>query len=97
MIPAVLSHAKHDARLRGPNSGATLAALIFCLEYLDGSEWRAVKVEQVAVAISCKTMSAVRALRILTAARYIARRTGRPNRYRLLPAPLPTHDARRAA
>lgn len=87
MIPSALSHAKSDPRLRG----AALAAYVFCLEYLDSQEWRGVKVEVLSHAIRCEKMSAVRALRTLTEAGYIARGErpfGEAQRYRLLPTPL---------
>lgn len=95
MIPSALSQAKADPRLRG----AALAAYVFCLEYLDSQEWRPVKVHALAVAIRCKKMTAVDALRRLTEARYIAkgeRPYGDARHYRLLPAPQLTHKARAA-
>jgi len=95
MIPSALSQAKADPKLRGPNSGATLAAYIFCLEYLSEAEYRPVKIETVAVAIRCEKMSAVRAMRILTQQRYIAQRGTRPKEYTLLPAPLPLPQVRK--
>ena len=88
MIPAALSQAKADPRLRG----AALAAYIFCLEYLDTQEPRTLKIEVLAHAIRCKKMSAVDALRRLCDSGYVARGErpkGEGRRYRLLPAPLP--------
>ena len=88
MIPAALSQAKADPRLRG----AALAAYIFCLEYLDTQEPRTLKVEVLAHAIRTNTRSAIRCLHRLRDAGYIARGErpkGEGRRYRLLPAPLP--------
>lgn len=95
MIPAALSQAKADPRLH-PQAKV---AYIFCLEYLSLSDWRKVKVEQVAHAIRCEKMSAVRALRTLRFAGYVERRRagrGEPCEYRLLPPPLPSSKARAA-
>lgn len=88
MIPATLSRAKADPRVRG----AALAAYIFCLEYLDAVELRPLKLEQVANAIRCEKMTASDAMRCLTRHRFLAmvegnRKQGEPRRYRLLPYP----------
>jgi hypothetical protein len=95
MIPAALSQAKSDRDLT-PHAKV---AYIFCLEYLSGDAWRKVKIEQVANAIGCEKMSAVRALRCLRTTSYIERRRagrGEPCEYRLLPAPLLPRKARAA-
>lgn len=63
----------------------------FCEKFLDETEWRKLKVEQLAHYIRCNKMSAVRALRALRFAGYIARRRagkGEPCEYRRLPPPL---------
>lgn len=95
MIPAALSHAKADPRLRG----AALAAYIFCLEYLDTQVERPLKIETLSVGIRCKKDTAVDALRRLVAAGYVARGMrpkGEARYYRLLPAPLPSVKPRAA-
>ena len=93
MIPSSLVQALADRGL----SAHAKCAYAFCLAYLDGDEWRAVKLEQVMVAIRCEKLSAVRAMRALAAAKYVAvRGDARPREYRLLPAPLPAHKARAA-
>lgn len=90
MIPAPLSLAKSDPRLK---RGAALAAYIFCLEYLDTQELRAMKVEQVANVLRCDKWAAVQAMRRLTRHGFVAmtegnRKVGEPRRYRLLPYPV---------
>lgn len=91
MIPASLSQAKADPRLRGPSSAATLAAYIFCLEYLDAQTHRPLKIAVLALAVRCKRDSAILALDRLVAAGYIeeGKRGTNGRTFRLLPAPLP--------
>jgi hypothetical protein len=95
MISAAHDQAIQDRRLH-PQAKV---AHSFCEKYLDGAEWRKVKVEQVAHYLKCEKMSAVRALRALRLAGYIDRRRagkGDPCEYRLLPAPLPAGKSRAA-
>ena len=86
MIPAPLSLAKSDPRLRG----APLAVYIWCLEHLDTLEYRPVKILVLASGVRIKTNSAVFALRRLCETGYLAkgqRPHGEARQYRLYPAP----------
>jgi len=92
MIPAALSLAKSDPRLRG----APLAVYIWCLEHLDPLEFRPVKVLVLTTGVRIKTNTAVFALRRLCEAGYLAKGTrphGEARQYRLYAAPVKARAA----
>lgn len=96
MIPASLSQAKGDPRLRG----APLAVYVWCLEHLDTQEERPVKILQLCTALRMRTNTAVFALRRLSEDGWVAkgaRPKGEARRYRLLPAPFRPQVKARAA
>lgn len=87
MIPAPLSSAKSDPRLRG----APLAVYVWCLEHLDALDYRPVKILSLSAALHLRTNTAVFALRRLVEAGYIAkgpRPKGEARHYRLYPSPV---------
>lgn len=97
VIPSSLSQAKSDPRLRG----APLAVYVWCLEYLDAQQDRAVKVFELCVALRMKKRTAGEALDVLVRERWIERTKrhghGEAARYRLLPAPMRPSVKARAA
>lgn len=87
MIPAPLSLAKSDPRLRG----APLAVYVWCLEHLDTLEYRPVKILVLSAGVRIKTNTAVDALRRLCDAGYLSkgvRPKGEARRYRVLASPV---------
>ena len=86
MIPSSLDQANTDPRLQG----APVAVYIACLTCLDSVKERPLKILPLAMRLRRKPHTVIKALRVLVAARYIARGErphGEPRRYRLLPAP----------
>ena len=87
MIPAPLSSAKCDPRLRG----APLAVYVWCLEHRDPLDDRPVKVLRLTTELRMQKDTAIFALRRLVEAGYIAkgpRPKGEARHYRLYAAPV---------
>ena len=92
MIPAPLSRAACDPRLRG----APLAVYVWCLTHLDTLEYRPVKILALAADLHIAKDSAIFALRRLCAAGYLAkgpRPKGEARHYRLYAAPVKARAA----
>lgn len=95
MIPASLSLAKSDPRLRG----APLAVYVWCLEHLDTHEYRPIKVLALTTSLRIKRTTASFALARLREAGYLSRgeREFRgPWQFRLYAAPAAPVKARAA-